>query len=1086
MVLGAGALPRLRCARRPGRARRVVAPSDVAIDARLPAARAALGDSIGRRVGSDDPDTDDLTNTDAATRTWRYLFNRVGDLVAVRDPRGCGQNFYYDLGGRLAGEAYVSCGEAQTSRADLPSESIAGLVGNTSSEPAVLLDTVYHYDADPSWAAALVPASASGRLGRATGVSDRGQRAAIAYDDRGNAIWTARQMAVIPDALALAPPPFEGGAVPVVLETAPAMGTTVAYDTAHTYVRTAAFDHAGRPTSMALPRDPDYGGAAPLVTGALSYDRRGLPSSASLAIDGVVHTVVDSIHYLRDGLVDEVRFGEGGLVLSTSSTYDDRRRPVRMAATRTPHDADPLERSLAGVTVVADQELVWDSSSNLVAVRDHRDPREWPAGHRPQSVEIEHDSLYRVVSAMFHYSQDDESLGSDVSSDWRSSQAEIRSAGADPMRGEPAPMVSSSPPTRVRSLTWEWDWLGNMVEWTDDAQSFYERSLGDIVNGRGLRASGVATDRPSALYLASNIPESGPAPSDGAGWVEVRYGVGGNVTSLTVHGECRDVSMGTCTDDPDLDRVTRADALRTGCECATEQHYEYRWDELDRIAEARRWDRDATLTSDWTFAVRQRYRYDGANVRTVKQTLDPDGTDERIALYVYAGDFERRGLVRGALTYEAADSPSRTETQYLVAGARLVWTSGEPPIGALDRDHRLTIPVSDLLQTTTGVIDLLSGDLLEVSTYYPNGARETLLLDSDGIERVASEPMGFTGKEADEEVGLVYFGERYLMARLARWASPDPLHVHASGGGEALNSYHYVGGRLLAARDPLGLKAVTESVEISVNSPQTGEPEGGVAASLTAPEQAETLLRDIRSGVRQHERAFFGTSCNDSGSRCEIVLSESGWAASQRDSLSGFARRWVEVIGDSRDHVIVAVPTFERGALGDAYFAPSAHTGMPGIERFSARFASGRQEGFTLGATYQEGVSEAGEASYYSTFREGAQLHDRAIARFVTHARPYGRTSGDDDPNIRYLFSGGDTAEARWRLRQSAAIVALHEPYVHSLLGLTHRQDRRAFVESARIVREFWRNYYARDGAYPLAPSRVDEIIEQRVAEVPE
>jgi len=28
-------------------------------------------------------------------RTWRYLFNRVGDLTAVRDARGCGQNFYH-------------------------------------------------------------------------------------------------------------------------------------------------------------------------------------------------------------------------------------------------------------------------------------------------------------------------------------------------------------------------------------------------------------------------------------------------------------------------------------------------------------------------------------------------------------------------------------------------------------------------------------------------------------------------------------------------------------------------------------------------------------------------------------------------------------------------------------------------------------------------------------------------------------------------------------------------------------------------------------------------------------------------------
>jgi len=68
------------------------------------------------------------------------------------------------------------------------------------------------------------------------------------------------------------------------------------------------------------------------------------------------------------------------------------------------------------------------------------------------------------------------------------------------------------------------------------------------------------------------------------------------------------------------------------------------------------------------------------------------------------------------------------------------------------------------------------------------------------------EPSGFTGKEGDEEVGLVYFGERYLIPRLGRWASPDPLHVHAVGGGEALNSYHYVGGNLLAGRDPAGLQ----------------------------------------------------------------------------------------------------------------------------------------------------------------------------------------------------------------------------------------------------------------------------------------
>ena len=48
-----------------------------------------------------------------------------------------------------------------------------------------------------------------------------------------------------------------------------------------------------------------------------------------------------------------------------------------------------------------------------------------------------------------------------------------------------------------------------------------------------------------------------------------------------------------------------------------------------------------------------------------------------------------------------------------------------------------------------------------------------------------------------------------------RWASPDPLHVHQAGGGEALNSYHYVSGNLLSARDPIGLWS-TGSVTVSV------------------------------------------------------------------------------------------------------------------------------------------------------------------------------------------------------------------------------------------------------------------------------
>ena len=48
------------------------------------------------------------------------------------------------------------------------------------------------------------------------------------------------------------------------------------------------------------------------------------------------------------------------------------------------------------------------------------------------------------------------------------------------------------------------------------------------------------------------------------------------------------------------------------------------------------------------------------------------------------------------------------------------------------------------------------------------------------------------------------------MPHLGRWASPDPLQVHAGGGGEFGNSYHYVSGNLLQARDPNGLRTQHE------------------------------------------------------------------------------------------------------------------------------------------------------------------------------------------------------------------------------------------------------------------------------------
>ncbi|MCZ7685881.1 MAG: hypothetical protein M5U28_46845 [Sandaracinaceae bacterium] len=355
-------------------------------------------------------------------------------------------------------------------------------------------------------------------------------------------------------------------------------------------------------------------------------------------------------------------------------------------------------------------------------------------------------------------------------------------------------MISALPSGRVHTLTWTWDYLANTTEWTDDAESFYERSIGAITNGDDDTS---ATLRPSALYVASNVPSTDEDLSyGGAGWVEVDYGLGGNVKAMTVHSQCDHVDLtDRCIDDPGASVADRIDDLRTGCDCASEQHYVYRWDELNRLAEARRYDRSSATSGVWDLQVRQRYRYDGANQRTIKQTLDESGgaNPERIALYVYPGDFERRGLTRGTLAYDA-DETLNTETQYVIAGARTIWRHDVDH----DRDRRMTVPISDLIQTTAATVDLRTGALLESSTYYPNGARETYQVDSGTA--AAPEVDGFTGKEGDEEVGLTYFGERYLVPRVGRWATPDPAHVHALGGGESLNSFHYVAGTLLSAR----------------------------------------------------------------------------------------------------------------------------------------------------------------------------------------------------------------------------------------------------------------------------------------------
>jgi hypothetical protein len=159
--------------------------------------------------------------------------------------------------------------------------------------------------------------------------------------------------------------------------------TVTEYDTEHDYVRTATYDHGGRAVAMTLPTDPELL-ALPTIGGTLEYNERGLPNRVFLAFDGEAGMqIIRGIVYTRDGLVEQVTYGDtdDGPVprdpTVSFTTYDDRRRPIRMRTTRipTPTGMETDERPLSEVSVPHDQMLVWDLADNLIAVEDLRLPR---------------------------------------------------------------------------------------------------------------------------------------------------------------------------------------------------------------------------------------------------------------------------------------------------------------------------------------------------------------------------------------------------------------------------------------------------------------------------------------------------------------------------------------------------------------------------------------------------------------------------------------------------------------------------------------------------------------------------------------
>jgi RHS repeat-associated protein len=574
-------------------------------------------------------------------------------------------------------------------------------------------------------------------LGRLVSVSDRGAKMIPAYDLLGRVVEVAKKVAA---------------------PGAPAATLANRY-AAHWWTKSATYDAASRIVSQTTGAEQLLGSGGSSLVGT-SYSARGLPTT----IAGSYGTLVAGSVVDADGRPLKVTYGDSAGT-STVMQYDTKRRLVSACtAPAAAAGCPPVGTAAAGTGQgtlsyfsVGDvgANNGYDGADNPLSIKDLRNPAEWTAGAMPVSRAMQYDDLYRLTKVDYSYSG-----GPDA---WTDPFAFEDGGGTAPRLAEPSPHVTF--PKRIGQQTYSYDWLGNTASSGDDANGFYDRSLGKITNG------GVS---PYQLTSASN---EGTGAANTAGHLTAAYDAIGDLVSMAVvrNGPCLPASVLSCS-----------------------QRFVYDWDEVGQMARARRWDGDTSAATDpvpsGVAAADLSYVYGGGG-RVLKAAADAQG-NTRATVYVFSGlELRRAQYFAGTNDYERS-----LTTEVVDLGlARLSYEPNAPSPSS--SPLHVLLRVGDSLGSSSVLVDKETGQLAEARTYQPYGETESDYRPSSfaGVR----DDVGFTGKEEDVELGIQYFGARYLVPGLGRWASADPVATHALGAD--LNEYAYVHGRVYASTDPTGL-----------------------------------------------------------------------------------------------------------------------------------------------------------------------------------------------------------------------------------------------------------------------------------------
>ena len=611
------------------------------------------------------------------------------------------------------------------------------------------------------------------------------------------------------------------------------------------------------------------------------------------------------------------------------------------------------------------------------------------------------DDLYRATRIDYQYASGDDAWTSPFKEE---NDGVASSAPLDPRRALPSPHVEFS--KRILRQTYDYDWLGNTDKTTDDANGFYDRSLGAVTNDG-------AANKPYQLKSATLSGARG-------GTVRAKYDDAGHMVRMDL------ARSGPC--------------LPTGATCS--QRFAYDWDEVGRLSRARRWDTAPGSSIDdplpgGTPAADLRHHYDAGDQRVIKHAVDTSG--ESFTLYVFAS-LELRRSQFGTAYSDTGSGPADYEASvftvvpYLLANgvrlARLAYegTSEVPEVATGTGAGQVNASVSqvhvffelgDHLGSTSVVLDKATSEIVERSTFQGYGATESDY--RPGRWNAFREDYRFTGKEEDAEVGLTYFGKRYLNAYLGRWISADPLAIHAPGEAD-LNVYAYVSGSILKNVDPLELEEEAASSD-----------EGQMRAASAQEALSDTGHEDIS----YNREVYVGVSGDPDGK----VASEGG---------SGFFRR---LLG-----VAVAVGTLGVGLASKdiremisgvtqqkAHMPPAggyntleqaqtfrnmelAHLSeRDGVEYSSATYQQGGRYYFTAP---RAGTQGSAEPPHETAVPRNAIMTDYAHSHPVTLGDPVkGATAGYDAQ-----VHGQDIMSALDGFRELSSIHNVHKDYTETVV----------------------------------------------------